>query len=302
MATVSPTAGSIPAVTQATRPEATTDEAAATVEIASPNPTVSDDAATTAAATEIAYAAIIVTPTTELTPAPPPVYTYEVIAAYPHDPAAFTQGLVYVDETLYEGTGLWGESTLREVDLASGSVLRMHALEDNFFGEGITLLDDKIYQLTWQEQTGFVYAPATFETLQTFSYPHEGWGITHDGQRLIVSDGTSTIRFWDPDTLQEVGQIMVRDDEGPVTMLNELEYVSGEIWANIWMTDRIARISPETGDVLGYIDLTGLLDTSTLTQPVDVLNGIAYDSAADRLFVTGKLWPTLFEIVVVPTS
>jgi glutamine cyclotransferase len=259
-------------------------------------PGTAEIAATTAVATEVAFTPVVATSTS----ASPPVYTYEIVATYKHDPTAFTQGLVIEGDTLYEGTGLRGESTLREVVLETGEVLRMHELEDHFFGEGITLLDDKIYQVTWQEQTGFVYDRATFEPLQTFAYSHEGWGITHDGERLIVSDGTPTIYFWDPATLQEIGHITVRDDEGTLHNLNELEYVNGEIWANIWLTDLIARISPETGDVLGYIDLTGLLDTSAVTQPVDVLNGIAYDPAADRLFVTGKLWPSLFEIKIVP--
>lgn len=236
------------------------------------------------------------------TPAPPATYTFEIVNTYPHDPNAFTQGLVIDEGRLYEGTGRWAESTLREVALETGAVLRSQPLEDQYFGEGITILGDRIFQLTWQEETGFIYDKATFAPLQTFNYPHEGWGITHDGTRLIVSDGTPIIRFWDPETLQETGRITVRDHEGPLTMLNELEYVDGEIWANIWLTDRIARISPETGDVLGYIDLTGLLDTTTLTQPADVLNGIAFDAASGRLFVTGKLWPALFEIRVVPVS
>lgn len=266
---------------------------------------------TSAAATEVAYAAIIAvqeTPTPTVpptvaptpTPAPPATYTFRIVNTFPHDANAFTQGLVYHDGLLYEGTGRWGESTLREVALDTGGVIRSHALDPQYFGEGITLLNDRIYQLTWQEQTGFVYNRENFETLQTFNYPTEGWGITHDGQRLIVSDGTSTIYFWDPTTLQEIGQITVRDHQGPLNRLNELEFVNGEIWANIWLTDLIARISPETGAVLGYIDLTGLLDTSALAQPVDVLNGIAHDPATGRLFVTGKLWPTLFEIEVVP--
>ena len=186
--------------------------------------------------------------------------------------------------------------------LETGAVVRTHALDPQYFGEGIAILNDRIYQLTWQEQTGFVYDRATFEELQTFTYPHEGWGITHDGTRLIVSDGTATIRFWDPATLQETGRITVRDNQGPVNRLNELEFVNGELWANIWLTDLIARIDPATGDVLGYIDLTGLLDTSTLTQPADVLNGIAYDAATGRLFVTGKLWPALYEIRIVPSQ
>lgn len=232
------------------------------------------------------------------TPVPPTVYGYRVVNTFPHDPVAFTQGLVYDGGGLLEGTGRWGESTLREVALETGSVLRSHALEPQYFGEGITLLGDRIYQLTWQEQTGFVYDRNTFAPLATFTYPHEGWGITHDGARLIVSDGTQTIRFWDPETLLETGRITVRDNEGPVNRLNELEYINNEIWANIWLTDLIARISPETGDVLGYVDLSGLLDTSAPAQPVDVLNGIAYDEATGRIFVTGKLWPSLFEIEV----
>lgn len=266
---------------------------------------------TNVAATEVAYAAIVAaqetptpapTPTAEITPTPtpPPTYTFQIVNTFPHDPAAFTQGLALDNGVLYEGTGRWGESTVREVNLDSGSVLRTRPLEEQYFGEGITVLNDKLYQLTWQEQTGFIYDSRTFEPLQTFTYPIEGWGITHDGQRLIVSDGTSTIYYWDPNTLQEIGRITVRDHLGPLNRLNELEFVNGEIWANIWLSDLIARISPETGDVLGYIDLTGLLDTSALVQPADVLNGIAYDAAADRLFVTGKLWPALFEIRVVP--
>ena len=241
------------------------------------------------------------TPSPTPTPAPPPVYTFEIVNTYPHDPNAFTQGLVIAGEGLYEGTGRWGESTIREVVLETGAVLRSHALDAQYFGEGITIFDDRIYQLTWQEQTGFIYDRATFEQLETFTYPHAGWGITHDGERLIVSDGTATIRFWDPATLQETGRITVRDNAGPINRLNELEYVDGEIWANIWLTDLIARIDPATGDVLGTIDLTGLLDQSTLTQPADVLNGIAHDPATGRLFVTGKLWPALYEIRVVPT-
>ncbi len=269
--------------------------------------TAPDIAATTTAATEVAFAAVVAAPATPSstpteaatpTPAPAATYTYRVINTFPHDPNAFTQGLDFDGGRLFEGTGRWGDSTLREVALETGAVIRSRALDAQYFGEGITVLNGKIYQLTWQEQTGFVYARDTFEPLQTFAYPHEGWGITHDGTRLIVSDGTSTIRFWDPNTLQETGSITVRDYEGPVNRLNELEYVDGEIWANIWLTDLIARISPETGDVLGYIDLTGLLDTSALTQPVDVLNGIAVDDNG-RIFVTGKLWPSLFEIEVI---
>ena len=307
LATVAPTAA-VPAETGAAPPAANTPAAELPTGAAEP----SEDA-TLAAATEVAYAAIVAaqetpSPAPEATveamptPVPPPTYTYEIVNTYPHDPNAFTQGLVLHEGALYEGTGRWGESTLREVALETGTVLRSQPLEAQYFGEGITLFNDRIYQLTWQEQTGFVYDRATFELLQTFTYPTEGWGITHDGQRLIVSDGTSTIYFWDPNSLQEIGRITVRDHLGPINRLNELEYVNGEIWANIWLTDLIARISPETGDVLGYIDMSGLLDTSTLTQPADVLNGIAYDPASDRLFVTGKLWPALYEVRIVPAA
>lgn len=312
LATLASTAGALVTET-ANSPQSTpTAESTGTPppDIDTPQPQPDADSTDTAEA-ETAYAAIVArqetsTPTlpplnTPIpTPKPPQMSSYEIINTYPHDPNAFTQGLVYFNGGLYEGTGRWGESTLREVVLETGAVLRSHSLEARYFGEGITLFNDKIYQLTWQEQTGFVYDRSTFEVVQTFSYPHEGWGITHDGQRLIVSDGTSTIYFWDPATLQEIGHITVRDHEGPLNRLNELEYIDGEIWANIWLTDIIARISPETGDVLGYVDLTGLLDTSALTQPVDVLNGVAHDPETDRLFVTGKLWPVLFEIRIVP--
>jgi len=311
LATVAPTAA-VPAETQAA-PTAVPEMGAPPTEPAPAAVEPADQDATQIAATDVAYAAIVAaqetptpapTPTIEVTPtpAPPLTYTYEIVNTYPHDPNAFTQGLVLHDGALYEGTGRWGESTLREVALESGAVLRSQPLEAQYFGEGITIFNDRIYQLTWQEQTGFVYDRATFELLQTFTYPTEGWGITHDGQRLIVSDGTSNIYFWDPNSLQEIGRITVRDHLGPINRLNELEYVNGEIWANIWLTDLIARISPATGDVLGYISLAGLLDTSTLTQPADVLNGIAYDAANDRLFVTGKLWPALYEVRIVPAK
>lgn len=316
IATLAPTAAAPPQepvdepANQSATPGA---ENTALPESPSATPPQTEIESTNVAGTEIAYAAVVAaqatptlaaTPTeaTTPTPAPPPTYTVQIINTYPHDPTAFTQGLVFDNGKLYEGTGRWGESTLREVALETGTVLRSRPLEEQYFGEGITVFNDKIYQLTWQEQMGFIYDKTTFEPVQTFNYTTEGWGITHDDQRLIVSDGTSTIYFWDPNTLQETGRIIVRDHTGPLNRLNELEFVNGEIWANIWLTDLIARISPETGDVLGYIDLKGLLDTSTLTQPADVLNGIAYDAAADRLFVTGKLWPTLFEIKVVPTS
>jgi len=227
-------------------------------------------------------------------------FNYEVVNAYPHDRGAFTQGLVFENGVLYEGTGLRGHSTLRRVELASGDALQIRQLPDRFFGEGITIFGERIIQLTWQSGGGFVYDKNSFELLEEFSYPTEGWGITHDGKRLIMSDGTSTLRFWDPGTFEEIGRIEVYDKDGPVTRLNELEYVRGKIYANVWKTDRIARIAPDTGEVIGWIELAGLLSPEDCSEPVDVLNGIAYDADTDRLFVTGKLWPRLFEIELIP--
>jgi len=228
-----------------------------------------------------------------------PSFTYKVVNAYPHDRNAFTQGLVFENGVLYEGTGLWGRSTLRRVELETGNVLQIRKLPDQLFGEGITIFGERIIQLTWQSCVGFVYDKNSFELLEEFHYPTEGWGITHDGKRLIMSDGTSMIRFLDPATFEEIGRIEVRDEDGPVTRLNELEYVQGEIYANVWETARIARIAPDTGDVIGWIELAGLLSPEDRSGPVDVLNGIAYDAENDRLFVTGKLWPRLFEIELV---
>ncbi len=228
-----------------------------------------------------------------------PVYSYTVVKAYPHDRDAFTQGLVYDNGVLYEGTGLNGRSDLRRVDLETGEVQQERDLDTQYFGEGITTLGDKVYQITWQSNIGFVYDKLTFEPLTQFSYSTEGWGLTHDGTRLIMSDGTSRIHFLDPDSLQQTGSIDVRDGTTPVENINELEYIQGSIYANIWQTDRIAEISPETGQVTAWIDLTGLLPIADRTPPVDVLNGIAYDEEADRIFVTGKLWPRLFEIDLV---
>jgi glutaminyl-peptide cyclotransferase len=229
-----------------------------------------------------------------------PVYSYNIVNTYPHDRDAFTQGLVLDDGFLYEGTGLLGHSSLRRVELETGAVLQIHELPDQFFGEGITIYGNRVIQLTWQSNVGFVYDKTSFELLQQFNYSTEGWGITHNGTHLIMSDGTPTLHFRDPQTFEETSQLSVFDNNGPVTKLNELEYVQGEIYANVWQTDRIARISPETGQVVGWIDFEGLLTAEDRTEPVDVLNGIAYDAQADRLFVTGKLWPKLFEIELVP--
>jgi len=228
-----------------------------------------------------------------------PVYSYNIVNTYPHDPDAFTQGLVFEDGVLYEGTGLLEHSTLRRVELETGAILQIRELPDQFFGEGITVYGDEIIQLTWQSNIGFVYDKNSFELLQQFDYSTEGWGITHDGTRLIMSDGTSTLHFLDPQTFEEIGQLVVFDNDGPVTRLNELEYIQGEIYANVWQTDRVARIAPETGRVVGWIDLRGLLTEEDLSEPVDVLNGIAYDADNGRLFVTGKLWPKLFEIELI---
>ena len=227
------------------------------------------------------------------------VYTYNIVNTYPHDRNAFTEGLVFEDGVLYEGTGLYGQSSLRRVELESGDVLQIRELSSEFFGEGITIYGDKIIQLTWKSHIGFVYAKNSFELLQEFDYTTEGWGITYDGTRLIMSDGTSTLHFLDPQTFEEIGQLEVVDNNGPVTRLNELEYVQGEIYANVWQTDRIAIITPKTGRVVGWVDLEGLLTAEDLSEPVDVLNGIAYDAETGRLFVTGKLWPKLFEIELV---
>ncbi len=232
----------------------------------------------------------------------PAQYGYEIVNRYPHDPTAFTQGLVYEDGLFYEGTGLYGQSTLRRVDPSSGEVLFGVRLPDDLFGEGITVLGDRIYQLTWKAQIGMVADLESFELIETFTYPTEGWGLTHDGDRLIMSDGTDTITFLNPDTLEVTGSIQVYDDSGPVVQLNELEYIDGEIYANVWQTDQIAKIDPAGGQVTGWIDLSGLLSAQEAVGPIDVLNGIAYDDEGDRLFVTGKWWPTIFEIRLVERS
>jgi glutamine cyclotransferase len=222
-----------------------------------------------------------------------------VVETYPHDPQAWTQGLVYREGVLYEGTGLRGRSSLRVVELETGKVLQLEPLPDAYFGEGIAVLGDRIYQLTWQSNVGFIYELETREQVGQFGYPTEGWGLTHDGTQLIMSDGTATLHFLDPADMSEVRQVIVRDAREPVFSLNELEYVRGEVWANVWTTDYVVRIDPQEGTVVGWIDLSGLLSPEDVTGQVDVLNGIAYDENGDRIFVTGKLWPKLFEIEVV---
>jgi glutaminyl-peptide cyclotransferase len=226
-----------------------------------------------------------------------PVSTYRVVHVYPHDPQAFTQGLVYRDGILYEGTGLNGRSSIRKVKLENGEVLQIQKVDQQYFGEGIAVVNDTIYELTWQSGIGFLYDRDSLRRKGTFTYKGEGWGLTYDGQRLIMSDGSAFLRFLDPATQKEVSRIEVKDGTAPIVNLNELEFVKGEVFANIWRTERIARISPKTGRVTGWIDLSGLL-TPREAQDADVLNGIAYDAAGDRLFVTGKLWPKLFEIKI----
>ena len=227
-----------------------------------------------------------------------PVYGYRIVNTYPHDPNAYTQGLVYIDSTLYEGTGLYGQSSLRRVNLETGEVLQSRQLGSGYFGEGVAVVGDSIFQLTWRSLEGFIYRRGDFEPIGEFTYPTEGWGLTWDGRRLIQSDGTSTLYFRDVKTFAEVGQVTVTDQSGPLSRLNELEYVEGEVYANVWTTDWIARIDPSTGRVVGWIDLTGLLDPSDRRDSDAVLNGIAYDAVNKRLFVTGKWWPKLFEIEI----
>jgi glutamine cyclotransferase len=256
-----------------------------------------------------------------------PVYSYRVVNIYPHQADAFTQGLLYLDETLYESTGLRGKSTLRQVDLGSGEVLHMRdvpvpgevlcdgntaytaclnptMIGQHLFAEGLAAADDRLYQLTWQSHIGLIYDRETFELLDTFAIPGEGWGLTYDGEQLILSDGTSQLTFLDPVTLQLTGMVTVHDGEVPIKLLNELEVIDGEVWANVWKTERIARIDPVSGAVTGWVALDGLLaQAAAATDPggrVDVLNGIAHDPDTGRLFVTGKWWPLLFEIEVIP--
>jgi glutamine cyclotransferase len=287
-----------------------------------------------------------------------PVFGYKIINIFPHDPEAFTQGLVFHRGALYEGTGLLGKSTLRKVDPATGRILKMVPLPDHYFGEGITLWEDKIIQLTWRSGIGLVYDRETFRLLKRFNFFTEGWGITQDGKQLIMSDGTSFLYFWDTHGYKEIKRIQVHDRGIPVTGLNELEYIKpscpirdvtppagravrlcrtmkrhpsdavcrpkkeaweykpdmkigslsdrryfqteGEVFANVYPTDRIVRISPQTGQVTGWIDLRGLLPAKDQARPVDALNGIAYDARKDRILVTGKYWPNLFEIRLIP--
>ncbi len=239
--------------------------------------------------------------------ATPTLYTCEVVKQYPHDPQAFTEGLFYQDGFLYESTGLNGSSSLRRVELETGKVLQIHELSSDYFGEGIASYDGNIAQLTWQSQKGFVYEMQTFQLLSEFTYDSEGWGLTFDGERLIMSDGTSRLRFLDMQTFQVVAGVEVRDGETLLNNLNELEYIDGTVYANIWQTQQIVIINPETGLVVGKIDASNLVQNEQAMGQVDVLNGIAWDAEGKRLFLTGKLWHYVYEVKLVlqnvtPTS
>lgn len=226
--------------------------------------------------------------------------SYRVTHVYPHDPNAFTQGLVYVDGHLYESTGRTGRSSLRMVDLPTGAILQRYDLPPQYFGEGLTDWGGTLVQLTWKDGLAFVYDRFSFSLKRTFRYEGEGWGLTHDDKQLILSDGTPVLRFIDPNSFSLTKRLSVTDETGrPLSNINELEYVHGEIYANVWHSDQIVRISPVTGKVVGRIDLSRLMDKNEVTDPEAVLNGIAYDSKADSLLVTGKLWPKLFAIKIV---
>jgi len=230
-----------------------------------------------------------------------PEYGYKIVHVFPHDPTSFTEGLEYHDGFLYESTGLEHRSVLRKVRLETGAPLQEIHLAPNIFGEGITIINSKIFQLTYKTEIGYIYDFASFRLLNTFKYQGEGWSLTNDGKNIYMDDGTSQIRVWDPNSMHELRRITVHDGARSIDQVNELEWVHGEIYANIWQTERIARISPADGHVIGWIDLKGILPPSE-RKDVDVLNGIAYDAAGERLFVTGKLWPKLFEIKIVPKT
>jgi len=225
---------------------------------------------------------------------------YHVVNAYPHDSAAYTQGLIYIDGFLFESTGLKGRSTVRKVKLETGQIVQQHRLDRAYFAEGLAEWNGQLVQLTWRSNMAFVYDLVSFAPRRTFGYSGEGWGLTHDQQGFILSDGTESLRFLDPSTFRETRRLVVTDGGVPVKGLNELEYVRGEVYANVRHTDRIARISPQSGRVNGWIDLKGLMSSVYQLDPKAEMNGIAYDTAKNRLFVTGKLWPRLFEIEVVP--
>jgi glutamine cyclotransferase len=230
---------------------------------------------------------------------PAPVQSYKVVATFPHDTSSFTQGLVFADGQFYESTGLEGESSLRRVEIATGKTLQRLDVPKQYFAEGLALVGDELLQLTWKHQVAFVYDRTTFKQKRTFPYKGEGWGIAYDGaSQLVMSHGTDSLTFLDPKTFATQKTLRVQDAGQPVSSLNELEWIEGEIWANVWMTDRIARISPKTGEVNSWIDLSALYPLSQRMPPADVLNGIAYDRATRRIYITGKKWPRLYQITV----
>ena len=232
----------------------------------------------------------------------PAEYRYRLIKTYPHDPEAFTQGLVYDGQYMYEGTGQKGVSNIRKVNLETGELLKVKYINSDLFGEGITLIDNKIIQLTWKSRVGFVYDKNTFELLKKFNYPTEGWGITTMGDKLIMSDGSATLYEWDKESFTETSRFEVYDNKGPVTDLNELEYINGSIFANIFQRDEIVIIDPSSGKVTGILNLEGLAEQNENVRQIDVLNGIAYDELNDRLFVTGKWWSKIYELEISPVT
>ncbi len=244
-------------------------------------------------------AGLCVMPTVQAQRQSAPVRGVTVVQTFPHDPSAFTQGLVYVDGEFYESTGLNGESTLRRVEIATGKVLQRRAVDAKYFAEGLALVGDELLQLTWQHNIGFVYDRKTFAPKRTFAYATEGWGIAYDAKGgLVMSDGSEKLFWLDPKTQKVLRSLTVTDAGRPVSQLNELEWVEGEIWANVWTTDRIARINPSTGVVTGWLDLSNLWPLYQRTPTADVLNGIAYDAAGKRIFVTGKKWPKIYQIAI----
>ena len=250
---------------------------------------------------------LLAAPSPATQPGPAPLINhYQLVRSFPHDPTAFTQGLAYENGKLYESTGLYGASSLRVVDLKTGAVDKINRLHPRLFGEGLTVFGDRIIQLTWKSRLGLVFDKSTLKLQHTFKYPTEGWGLTHDGRHLIMSDGSAALTYLDPENFQEIRRIQVRDQGRPVTLLNELEYIRGEIWANVWKSSRIARISPQTGNITAWIELSGLdKDESVRKNDVAqryVLNGIAYDKEQDRLFVTGKRWANIYEIRATQTE
>ncbi len=221
---------------------------------------------------------------------------YRVVRTLPHDPDAFTQGLLFHDGKLYESTGLYGQSTLREVNLETGEILRQHKLPRDLFGEGLAIYSNRLYQLTWREEIVMVYDLETFRPLGNFPIEGEGWGLAIWSNQFVASDGTATLRFYDPATKQSVRSIAVRDGDKPIVELNELEVIEGELWANVWHDDRVVRIDPLTGKALGWLDFSDLVPDSLRDSTEAVLNGIAYNPETRRIYITGKNWPVLYEI------